>query len=207
MTWAQHGEDDTIARLLNWNGSDPLFYIDVGALDPEFCSVTKIFYDAGGWGINIEPQRLYYEKLLAARPRDLNFCCGIGNPGQGVLMPFTDFRSDQAGFSTFSEKWSQVWGGPREVVPTPVYTLEEVCRDHVGDRVIDFLKVDAEEWEDRVVAGGNWEKWRPRVAVLECFEPCSSVPTYDRFEPTLFAAGYELVHEDPGNRYYMPKER
>ena len=54
------------------------FYIDVGCHDPEFESVTKVFYDNGWWGINVDPSLSASKLFIESRPRDINihgFAC------------------------------------------------------------------------------------------------------------------------------------
>ena len=69
ISYAQNREDVLLARV--FHDVKAGFYVDVGANDPEHCSVTKHFYDLGWRGINFEPGRVF-EKLAAARPRDIN---------------------------------------------------------------------------------------------------------------------------------------
>jgi hypothetical protein len=69
-SYAQYGED-----LVLWVALAHIskgFYIDVGASDPVQDSVTKLFYDRGWTGINIEPRRLGWAAIAAQRPRDIN---------------------------------------------------------------------------------------------------------------------------------------
>lgn len=54
------------------------FYIDVGAHDPNFISVTKAFYLKGWYGINIEPLPNLFKALQIYRRRDINLNIGIG---------------------------------------------------------------------------------------------------------------------------------
>ena len=54
------------------------FYIDVGANHPQVCSVTKLFYDLGWRGINIEPSPTWFAEIVRARPRDINLCLAAG---------------------------------------------------------------------------------------------------------------------------------
>jgi hypothetical protein len=67
---AQYGED-----LILWGALSDInngFYIDVSAMDPVKESVTKLFYDRGWSGINIEPTARWFDKLTAQRARDIN---------------------------------------------------------------------------------------------------------------------------------------
>ena len=54
-SYAQEYED--LALYLALRDIKKIFYIDVGANDPTYLSVTKFFYLGGGNGINIEPLR------------------------------------------------------------------------------------------------------------------------------------------------------
>ena len=59
VSYSQHFED-FILFFLFYNIQKG-FYIDVGAFDPNFISVTKAFYERGWYGINIEPIPEKYE--------------------------------------------------------------------------------------------------------------------------------------------------
>ena len=52
------------------------FYVDIGACHPVIASVTKVFYDAGWCGINLEPGGSI-DALREARPRDINLAIAI----------------------------------------------------------------------------------------------------------------------------------
>src|SRR5437016_8733750 len=74
------------------------FYVDVGAGDPSYLSVTKWFYDLGWSGINIEPNRALFANLAAARPRDINL-----DYAAGAKSGTAEFFETAVGeFSTFS---------------------------------------------------------------------------------------------------------
>lgn len=65
ISYAQNHEDIMLWRALKsvQNG----FYVDVGANDPVLDSVTKLFYDRGWSGINIEPLSCHYDALMLQR--------------------------------------------------------------------------------------------------------------------------------------------
>ena len=76
ISYAQNFEDVMLARV--FAGRDNGFYVDVGAADPINLSVTKWFYDLGWSGLNIEPNKQLFGRLVADRPRDINLDCGVG---------------------------------------------------------------------------------------------------------------------------------
>src|SRR3712207_1823525 len=68
VSYSQNAEDIRLARVFT---AERGFYVDVGAGDPTAGSLTKLFYDRGWSGINVEPGPMF-ERLLVERPRDVN---------------------------------------------------------------------------------------------------------------------------------------
>jgi FkbM family methyltransferase len=196
ISYAQNLEDVLLRRV--FSHAEDGFYIDVGANDPVHDSVTKHFYDRGWRGINIEPQRGPYTRLCAQRQNDINLNIGLSNTDSA--LEFLECRSNP-GLSTFSAEMANVWREQgTEFVKrlVPVMTLAQVCEEHV-DRPVDFLKIDAEAHEREVIQGGDWERWRPRVILIEAVWP-------DRWEPMILAAHYHFAAFDGLNRYYVRSE-
>ena len=184
-----------------FGGSESGFYVDVGANSPHIDSVTRNFYDRGWSGVNIEPQPKVFEVLERFRPRDVNLNVGIG-ASAGTL----DFWlvPDADGMSTFSAdhvRMVEGLGYRTERCVMPVRTLDDVFAEHVGgDRVVDFLKVDVEGFEESVLGGFDWSRWRPRVVVVE-----SSVEV-DGWEARMCASGYRRTLWDGINLFFVRDE-
>lgn len=181
------------------------FYIDVGACDPVIESVTKFFYDEGWSGINIEPNDGFYRKLLKERPRDINLRLALGEHEESRSM----HMFDNIGNSTFEDavRDHYVERGFRTVDQTVrVSTLAAVCRDFVKQE-IDFLKIDCEGWEEAVIKGADWERFRPIVVVVEATAPDTTIPAWDAWEPDLIERGrYDFAYFDGLNRFYIRRE-
>lgn len=193
MTYAQNREDIFLWALLGHRTKG--FYVDVGSHDPEFHSVTKLFYDRGWHGINIEADPELNKTFAKARPRDVNLNVGISNE-EGELH----FRRypHHSGLSTFSEgimKLHEKEGIPHEDMTIPTRPLKEILEEYkVGS--IDFLKIDVEGFEVEVIEGSDWEKYRPSVLVIEA-------TVRDRLMPLLKKIGYKLEFFDGLNNYYL----
>jgi FkbM family methyltransferase len=181
------------------------FYVDVGAGDPVLDSVTKLFYDRGWHGINIEPHAGSYARLEAERPRDVNLCAGLAvKPGR---RPFFESAS-HPGSSTFSRRVATSFPfEDRELrtVEVEVTTLGAVCSRHAPG-VIDFLKIDAEGLEREVILGGDWRRFRPRVLVVEATVPNTPEPDFAGWEPLVLGHGYLFALFDGLNRFYVREE-
>ena len=178
----------------------------MGANDPVTDSVTKHFYDLGWTGINVEPARRPFDRLLQLRERDVNLNVGLSDK-EGTLS-FYEFPAGLPGSSTFSHEqaeWhhdSGVGFFEREV---PVTTLARICEEHVTG-TIDFLSIDTEGHERLVLEGGDWGRWRPRVVIVEATQPNTLIPTQDQWEHILTGADYVFAAFDGLNRFYLRQE-
>lgn len=203
ISYAQNFEDVILHRV--FRDRQDGFYIDVGAMDPVFDSVTKSFYDKGWSGINVEPNEYFYNKLLAERPRDINLNLALGEREETRSL----YVFERYGNSTFDESSrdrfvEQGHEAKEEIVR--VTTLAAVCRDYVR-RQIDFLKIDCEGWEKFVLKGADWDRFRPIVLVIEATAPGSTTPSWSEWEPFLIEnAHYEIVYFDGLNRFYLRRE-
>jgi hypothetical protein len=72
ISYAQANEDVLLFDALRQVPAEARFCIVVGANDPEKDSVTKLFYEQGWHGINIEPSPEWFARLTESRVRDIN---------------------------------------------------------------------------------------------------------------------------------------
>jgi FkbM family methyltransferase len=198
-TYAQNGEDVVLDRA--FAGRCPGFYVDVGAAGPVHHSVTKLFYDRGWRGINVEPLVEKHAELAAERPRDVNLNCAIA--ATRGRLPLTVVEGTES-LSTLDAGVAEVHRGAghrTRTVAIDVLPLDDVLAEHASEP-IDFLKVDVEGHEREVLASVDLDRWRPSVVVVEATFPCTDVPTHECWEPLLLGAGYRLGLFDGLNRFY-----
>src|SRR6202040_2083061 len=84
-------------------------------------------------------------------------------------------------------------------------TLSELCAGQ-APAAFDFLKIDVEGAEPAVLFGGDWERFRPKVVVVEALAPYTLAPAFAQWEPFLAEHGYSYVWFDSLNRYYLAQE-
>ena len=194
ITYAQDNEDIILADILQ--GVTNGFYIDVGANSPDAISVTKLFYEQGWHGINIEPLPDMYQELRNKRERDVNLNIGIGNKHDVMTMKVCDFGS------TFSEqviKDQHYEDNP--AIQVEVFTMAEILNEY-KPKNIHFCKIDVEGFERQVLEGWDW-KYRPWVFCMESTKPNTDIPCYDEWENILLEHGYALKKAHGINRYYV----
>jgi FkbM family methyltransferase len=197
LSYAQNAEDVVLLRA--FSDIDNGFYVDVGAGDPVDDSVSKVFYDRGWHGINVEPQRSSFRKLESARSRDINLNSAVSDrigtssffvlperPGRSTLTP------DLAEFYRSS-------GQRIEKETVELTTLKEICEEFAPAK-FEFLKIDAEGHEEQILLGADFGRFRPAVIVIEATRP-------ERWERILEQAGYDKVLFDGVNAFFVADER
>lgn len=190
LTYAQDKEDLIIAEILKdvMNG----FYIDVGANDPELFSVTKLFYDCGWHGINLEPLPDMFYKLCCARSRDINLNMAAGKTYDMLNLSIAGMGS------SFYENFA---AESYKKILVPVWPLGHLVNS-VNPEEIHFLKIDVEGFEKNVLLGMDWS-YRPWVICMESTIPGTLEPCYQNWEYLLTDRGYVLYCEHGINRFYV----
>lgn len=181
------------------------FYIDVGANDPCVDSVTRLFYEHGWNGINIEPLSRHFIDLQRARPRDINLQCAAG-PESGSLEIWDCGVRGWATADMSVVKAHESQGRTGKFSTVPMATLAAICAQHAPPD-IHFLKVDVEGFERAVLLGMDFNRFRPWVVVVEATLPNTTAEAHKNWEGLLLEARYQAVYADGLNRFYLARER
>lgn len=200
-SYAQDKEDVILYAMLH--NVEKGRYIDVGANDPDDISVTKLFYNIGWSGVNIEPLKSAYDRLQEMRTRDINLNIGLGaKRGKAIL------HCCGSG-STMDEGVVEMLGYEDiPAVEVEINTLSNIYDEYCDFKDIHFCKIDVEGFEKEVLLGvENWIVFRPWVFCMESVLPASSIPCHEKWEHILLENGYELAFAYGINRYYVDKGR
>jgi FkbM family methyltransferase len=203
LSYTQNLEDYHL--WLAFGGQRSGFYIDIGGGHPVADNVSFWFYERGWQGIVVEPQPRLAALHERLRPRDA-IIQGLVGRSSGVM----DFHLVERlhGLSTTVEQYAKgtkAFGADYRTLRLPVITLAELCERH-DVRDIDFLKVDVEGAEGDVLAGGDWQRFRPKVIIVEAIAPGTNEPAWQEWEPALLAQGYRFALFDTLNRLYVAQE-
>lgn len=203
VSYAQNFEDVMLWRAFQNMGAG--FYIDIGAHDPTTDSVTRAFYERGWSGINVEPVENEFNLLSKERLRDTNLNVAVGRaPGS---MPFYVFPG--TGLSTLSQSNAQAHiSQGHEVVEREitVTTLAAIAEKYVT-KDVEFLKIDVEGGERDVLLGASFERFRPKIILVESTQPGSQTPDHQSWEYILNEADYQFAWFDGLNRFYIASEQ
>ncbi len=198
ISYAQNREDLYLFALLGHVKKG--FYVDVGANHPVQDSVTKLFYEKGWRGINIEPNQDLLKEIKYDRPEDINLGVGVGEKaGKEKFRIYPD----QHGFSTLDgsvkndHKKESLKHKDVVISIEPLSTILE--KRTKKSQKIDFLKIDVEGYEKQVILSNDWKKYRPTVVVVEA-------AGYGQWEKLITQEDYQKVFFDGLNNYYVAKE-
>ncbi len=204
LSYAQHFEDVYLMRCFRERADG--FYIDVGAGHPVIDNVSFAFYLKGWRGITVEPNPSLARLSRSVRPRDISAETLVGSaPGQAKFFLVDDFHGLSTMIGENARTAAETYGKQSNELTLPVTTLADLCRQH-QPKTIDFLKIDVEGAEKDVLEGADWERYRPRVVVIEATMPASPEPNWGGWEPFLLGQKYRFVFFDGLNRYYVAEE-
>ncbi len=207
VSYAQNLEDVMLWRALKH--VEKGFYIDVGAYFPDKDSVTKLFYEKGWSGVNIEPNSECHAELIQKRPRDRNFCFALTNKSGHAEINILNFAESQlsTGLSTLNSDFAKKHVTAGYLIKTDLVdslTLADLIEKYIiALQEIHFLKIDVEGLEKEVIEGNNWQRYQPWVVLVESISPINYEENYLNWEYLLTSAGYSFVYEDQINRFYI----
>lgn len=165
MVYAQHGEDELLAsRFPQRHG----VFVEVGAADGVQGS-NSLFFEERGWsGVLVEPNPYF-----AARCRDqrINQVAeyAVTAPDAPRQQSFQVVRENPqlSGLELDAETIRVHGVQDVEVVSVACRTLDEVLREYLGDKLIDFVTIDVEGHEWSVIQGFSLDVWQPSVVIIE----------------------------------------
>jgi FkbM family methyltransferase len=167
VTYAQHGDDLVIRAIFHSLGIGNPSYLDLGAHHPENISNTKLFYDTGSRGINVEANPVLHKLFLEQRPQDINL-----NVGVGIKSGFQDFYmiDGESGRNSFIKEVAEgfVMDYPEfaitEVRQLPIFTVEQILHHR---RIPDFLSIDIEGMDFEVLQSIDFKRYPFKVVCVE----------------------------------------
>nr|VFK39968.1 MAG: methyltransferase, FkbM family [Candidatus Kentron sp. TC] len=206
ISYAQNFEDVMLWRALKYIKKG--FYIDIGAAWPDYDSVTKLFYDSGWSGINIEPNPTLYAQLEESRPIDTNLLLAVSDREDHLTMNILGDSGLSTLDNAIAERHHQQVGWSIEKYIVQVTTLNALWQRYVpADKEVHFLKIDVEGSERAVLAGNDWIGNRPWIVVVEATVPMTREENHEEWESLLLTADYQFVYADGLNRFYIAKEQ
>ncbi len=194
VSYSQGAEDLVLRTLLQPRG--PGTYVDIGAHHPSRFSVTRLLYEAGWWGVNVDANPKLVREFLLSRPRDVSLAAWVGHAGPDRVRKF--FVFDEPALSTAEEsnraRYLAEGNSIEAEIQAIVLSLEEIIDRYLDGVAPDLLNVDCEGSDEEVLKSGNWNKYRPPVVVVE---------TSGGIKEALATAAVEFLMEQGYRTHYV----
>ena len=143
------------------------FYVDVGAHDGISLNNTLYFEKNNNWsGINIEPIKEVFDKLVINRPNNINLNCAVcNNDGEIDFLCNTGYTEMISGIKdNFDIRHlyrlqceNEKYGSTTEVIKVETKKLETILNENCISHV-NYLSIDVEGAEFEVIKSINFDK-------------------------------------------------
>lgn len=167
QSYSQEGEDMILRRFFEEKQTG--FYIDVGAHHPKRFSNTYFFYKKGWQGINIDAMPGSMEIFKKLRSRDIN----IEKPVSDCRQILTYYAFNEPALNGFSKELTverNGLGGYKIIFEEELETapLSEILDKYLPvDQTIDFMSIDVEGLDFKVLKSNDWAKYTPKIVLVE----------------------------------------
>jgi len=140
------------------------------------------------------------------RPRDVNVEVGVSRESGSLTYYFIAEDSTMNSFSRDFLQQIEMLEHVRSEIPVPTMPLVEILERHVpAGQAIDFLNVDVEGHDLEVLESNDWQRFRPRIVVVE---DEGLDPRESKIVRMMNEHGYELCAQnviilDKINEYFL----
>lgn len=167
-SYSGEGEDMILRKI--FYKKEKGFYVDIGAYHPKKSSNTYYFYKKGWRGINIDAMPGSMKLFNQLRKRDTNLEIPIGKDGEEVrYYEFEDkalngFESD----SLIARNQSKPQNKLKKIHHLKTQSLNSILEAYLPKgQTIDFMSIDVEGQELRILETLEFEKFTPKWILAE----------------------------------------
>ena len=163
-SYAMDNED---TEVLNYfKDKENGFYVDVWCYHPIHRSNTYLLHKKNWNGINIDTSQFSIDLFNHMRPDDLNYNCAISNKNEIISLFYQKELSQLS--TTDKDQAETVFQGNIKEKEIQAFTLDEILnRDKYKNSKIDFLDIDVEGADLKVLEGLSFDKFKPELVCVE----------------------------------------
>ena len=163
-SYAMDNEDTVVLNYFKdkQNG----FYVDVGCYHPIHRNNTYLLHKQDWNGVNIDTSEFSIDLFNHMRPKDLNYNCAISNKNEMIKLFYQKELSQLS--TTKRDQAEIVFQGNIKEKEIQAFTLDEILnRDRYKNTKIDFLDIDVEGADLKVLEGLSFDKFKPELVCVE----------------------------------------
>ena len=154
--FGEFGEDILINRF--FRKKDNGFYVDIGCYHPIKGSLTYCLYKRGWRGLNVDLSKISIDLFKLARSKDYNIQAAV-----------TDFDGETQFFENGKinqQNTLEISGTNLKKIKVNAFKLQSLL-DKLNINHIDFLNIDVEGSDYKVISSLNLNKIRPKMICIE----------------------------------------
>jgi FkbM family methyltransferase len=197
---SQDGQDEFLEKNV-FKGLKCGIFMDIGANDGVTINNTLYFETTNGWtGINVEPIKEVFDKLLQNRPKCININCAVDkkngtaefikNRGYSEMISGLKAQFDRRHVARLNNELDS-HGGSSEVIHVETKTIESICKEN-NISTINYLSIDVEGAEFDVIKSINFETVFIDVIGFENNYDDNSEPIVEYLQEK----GYTFLHKN-----------
>ena len=185
-------EDDLF--VYNYFKKDNGFYVDVGAYHPFRINNTYMLYKKGWRGINIDANQNSIDLFNFSRKRDLNLCAGVSDVNEKLKY----YSKKNIHFnSTFDNQLISKKSGKYKSEIVNCKPLSEILDSTPYKNYhIDFLNIDAEGFDLKVLKGLDLKTRRPTLIIVELVNKETHKDNNKKIMEYLYNHSYILIKKN-----------
>lgn len=205
-SYSQEGEDLLINKI--FQGKDRGFYVDIGAHHPYRYSNTYLLYKSGWHGINIDATPGSMNAFKRARPQDINIEACISHKKNSVAY----YSFQDPALNTFSKQHAEAaiqsnQSKQKSTTELRTKTLKDVLHENFPKNTkFDLLNIDVEGTEYEVLKSNDWQKYTPKVVVVEILNYGSLQSKYNTNITKLLESKKYKIIANTINSVFFQKE-
>jgi hypothetical protein len=165
-----NGEDVLVLSILRNEHNNKGMYFDFGAYHPIKYSLTYLLYQIGWRGVNVDANSHSIKLFDKHRPDDKNICALVSDNNDKAR--YVSFR--EGAYNTCNEQAINTLI-KRECAEFDVIndkildctTPNELLDQYVGSRKLDYLNIDLEGIDEKILYSIDLYKYRPKVITIE----------------------------------------
>jgi len=163
-SYAMDGEDLAIDQYIE--KKEKGFYVDIGAHHPIHRNNTQLLFNKGWSGINIDVNQFSIDLFNFLRPNDINLLTAISDQ-EGEITFYYQKKFSQLNTTDKKIAYENFQGNFKERLVKCQTIHNILTHSKYKETKIDFLNIDVEGAEMKVLKTLNFEIYDPKVICIE----------------------------------------